>query len=164
MSCVLRVCMMKKTQKIRPWNKVFLSGGLILASAVYAILQYGGNASITVASAVPAPVQNQTTPSASHIASRMYTDGTYTGSAADAYYGTIQVKAVVQNGKLATVQFLQHPSGRSTSRSINGRAMPILASEAIQAQGSSVDIVSGATFSSQAFEQSLHFALTQAQV
>ena len=92
-----------------------------------------------------------------------YLDGSYTGSAADAYYGMIQVKAIIQNGALADVQFLQYPSDRGTSVRINTRAMPILKQEAISAQSASVNIVSGATDSSQAFQQSLASALSQAK-
>jgi uncharacterized protein with FMN-binding domain len=91
-----------------------------------------------------------------------YANGTYTGSAVDAYYGTVQVKAVVQNGQLADVTFLQYPSDRSTSRYINGQAMPMLTQEAIAAQSAQVNGISGATFTSQAFQQSLHSALMQA--
>ncbi len=93
----------------------------------------------------------------------MYTDGTYTGLPADAYYGLIQVQATIQGGKLTDVVFLQHPSDRRTSQYINGQAMPILKSEAIQAQSANVDIVSGATDSSMAFQQSLGDALAQAK-
>ena len=92
-----------------------------------------------------------------------YADGTYTGDPADAYYGTIQVQATVQNGKLTDVQFLQHPSDRNTSVRINNRAMPILRQEAISAQSANVNIVSGATDSSGAFQQSLASALSQAK-
>lgn len=85
-----------------------------------------------------------------------------TGSSADAYYGTVQVQAVVQGGKLVTVNFLQYPSDRRTSQYINGAAMPMLQSEAIQAQSANVSGVSGATDTSQAFIQSLGSALAQA--
>ena len=91
-----------------------------------------------------------------------YKDGTYTGIAADAYYGTIQVQIIIQNGALADVQFLQYPNDRNTSVRINSRALPILKQEAISAQSANVNAVSGATDSSQAFEQSLASALSQA--
>ncbi len=91
-----------------------------------------------------------------------YKDGTYTGSVADAYYGPMQVAVVIQGGKITDVQFLQYPSDRSTSIAINSQAMPYLKAEAIQAQSAQVDIVSGATQSSQAFVQSLSSALSQA--
>ncbi len=92
-----------------------------------------------------------------------YADGTYIGDPADAYYGTIQVAAIIKNGVLADVQFLQHPSDRNTSVRINNRAMPILRQEAISAQSGNVNIVSGATDSSQAFQLSMSSALAQAK-
>jgi len=92
-----------------------------------------------------------------------YKDGTYTGSVADAYYGNVQVQAIVQSGKLADVKFLDYPQTHQTSVYINSQAMPYLTQEAIQAQSANVNIVSGATFTSQAFIQSLASALSQAK-
>jgi uncharacterized protein with FMN-binding domain len=93
----------------------------------------------------------------------LYTDGTYTGVGADAYYGTVQVQVVIQNGKIVTVNFLQYPSDRRTSQYINAQAMPQLKSEAIAAQSANVSGVSGASDTSAAFIQSLGDALTQAK-
>ncbi len=93
----------------------------------------------------------------------LYVDGTYTGSVADAYYGNVQVQAVVSGGKLTDVQFLQYPNTHSTSVYINSQAMPYLTQEAIQSQSANVDIVSGATDTSMAFQQSLAAALAQAK-
>lgn len=91
-----------------------------------------------------------------------YVDGSYTGSTEDAYYGMVQVRAVVANGKVTDVQFLQHPSSHENSIFINGRAMPLLIKEALQIQSAQVDGVSGATFTTGAFKQSLATALAQA--
>ena len=93
----------------------------------------------------------------------MYRNGSYTGSAADAYYGTVQVRATIQGGRLSNVEFLQYPNDRGTSIYINGIAMPQLTQEAITAQSAQVDGVSGATATSQAFIQSLASALAQAK-
>ena len=92
-----------------------------------------------------------------------YKNGEYLGSVADAYYGNVQVKAIIRGGKIADVQFLDHPSDRSTSIEINNYAMPILTSEAIQAQSAQVDIVSGASDTSAAFKESLTVALAKAK-
>jgi uncharacterized protein with FMN-binding domain len=97
-------------------------------------------------------------------ATGQYTDGAYTGSVSDAYYGNIQVKAIIQSGKLADVIFLQYPNDRSTSVEINRQAMPYLKQEAIQAQNAKVNTVSGATDSSGAFRESLSSALAQAKI
>ncbi len=99
-----------------------------------------------------------TTPSGS-----LYKDGSYTGSQADAQWGYIQVKAIIKNGKITDIQFLQYPNERNRSVEINTYADPQLTSEAIQAQSANVDVVTGATDSSEAFIQSLSNALTQAK-
>lgn len=108
--------------------------------------------------ATPAPAASASNPPASG----QYKNGTYTGSAADAFYGYIQVQAVISGGRITDVVFLQYPSDRSTSISINTQAMPYLKQEALAAQSAQVDIVSGATDSSMAFQQSLASALSQA--
>lgn len=95
--------------------------------------------------------------------SAAYKDGQYTGSVADAYYGNVQVQVTIAGGKLTKVNFLQYPSDRSTSRAINSQAVPYLQQEAIQAQSAQVDTVSGATYTSEAFVQSLGSALSQAK-
>lgn len=112
-----------------------------------------------------------TTGSGSHVAASVasanikppFKDGTYTGNSQDAFYGNIQVKAVISGGKITDVQFLQYPNNAARSLAINTLAMPNLKQEAIQAQNANVDIVSGATDTSNAFIQSLTSALTQAK-
>ena len=96
------------------------------------------------------------------VTSGAYADGSYTGDPADANWGTVQVQADIVNGQITQVQFLQHPDHRSRSQSINQRADPILIQEAIQSQRADVDIVTGATDTSDAFIQSLTSALAQA--
>lgn len=96
-------------------------------------------------------------------ASGSYKNGSYTGSVADAFYGNIQVKAIIQNGKIKDVQFLQYPNDRNRSIMINSYADPQLTSEAIQVQSANVNIITGATDSSDAFIQSLTYALSQAK-
>lgn len=108
-----------------------------------------------------ASIQRQTGPAP--VSTGVYKDGTYTGDVADAFYGNVQVQAVIQNGRITTVNFLQYPSDRQTSIEINSQAMPYLQQEAIQAQSANVDIVSGATETSGAFIQSLQSALNQAK-
>ncbi len=96
-------------------------------------------------------------------ASTTYKDGSYTGSGEDAFYGTIQVRAIISGGKLADVQFLQYPNDQPNSIRVNSAAMPLLKQEAISAQSAQVDTITGATASSGAFVQSLASALAQAK-
>ena len=91
-----------------------------------------------------------------------YRDGTYPGPTVDAYYGMLQVQAVVRGGKLVSVDVLQYPADRRTSRAINHQALPMLEQEVLQAQSARVDIVSGATLTSSAYRRSLGRALAAA--
>lgn len=100
----------------------------------------------------------------SQTVSAKYKDGSYTGNAADAFYGNIQVQAIINGGKITDIKFLQYPNDRGTSIEINTQSNPILAQEAIQKQDANVDIVSGATDSSEAFIQSLKSALNKAKI
>lgn len=115
---------------------------------------------VTPVSSVPTP---RPTPTPVIAPKGQYTDGTYTGGAADAYYGNIQVQVAVVGGKISDITFLQYPNDRNESVRINNRAMPILKSEAIQAQSAKVSTVSGASDTSIAFRASLSSALLQAK-
>jgi len=126
--------------------------------AVVANTPATSRSSSSTATSTPPP------PGATATSGSGYNDGSYTGSVADAQWGFVQVKAVISHGKITDVQFLQFPNDRSRSVYINSIADPQLTSEAIQAQSANVDIVTGATDSSQAFIQSLTDALSQAHV
>lgn len=91
-----------------------------------------------------------------------YKDGTYTGSVADAFYGNLQVVAIIKGGAIADIQFPQAPSG-GNSTVVSNMAEPILKQEAIATQSAQVDTVSGATQDTEAFNQSLAVALAQAK-
>ena len=111
----------------------------------------------------PTATSQPVTPTAVPQSGSQYKDGQYTGPAADAFYGNIQVRVTISGGKITNIVFLQHPDYNSYSIYVNSQADPMLAQEAIQAQSANVNAVSGATESSQAFVQSLSSALQQAK-
>lgn len=143
-------------------KKTIVTLSFVFTFIVYGLYRYLGVSQTSTYVATDTPGSKITLSTPPIAQKNIYTDGTYIGSVADAYYGNIQVQATIQNGKVADVSFLQYPNDRNTSRQINGQAMPILKSEAISSQNANVDIVSGATDSSQAFMQSLDSALAQA--
>ena len=112
---------------------------------------------------VATPANGSTPPPANQTAD-IYKNGSFTGNVADAFYGNVQVKAIISGGKITDVQFLQYPNDRGTSIEINTQAMPFLKQEAISAQSAQVDGVSGATQTSRAFIESLQSALEQAKI
>lgn len=111
----------------------------------------------------PWPSPTPTPPPPAAVPKGQYKDGEYVGNIADAYYGNVQVKAIVQGGKLVDVQFLDYPNDRQNSIRINTYALPILRTEAVQSQNANVDVVSGATATSGAFVESLGVALAAAK-
>jgi uncharacterized protein with FMN-binding domain len=147
-------------------KKIAVSGFVIVVFVLYAIFN---PRSQNVQSVVPeatgktnnsqsVQVKASKTPSTSPT----YKDGTYTGKSFDAFYGNIQIKAVISSGKITDVQFLQYPNDQPESVEINTAAMPALKQEAIQKQSTNVDAVSRATDSTAAFKKSLASALAQA--
>lgn len=92
-----------------------------------------------------------------------YKDGTFVGNAVDAYYGMVQVSATISGGKLTDIGFLKYPTDRGHTIEVSNNSLPILKSEAIKIQDSNVDIISGATQTSEGFRASLASALSQAK-
>lgn len=92
-----------------------------------------------------------------------YKDGSYSGSVDYVYYGNVQVSVTISGGKITNANFLQYPNSHSTSVFINQQAMPYLIKEAIKTQNpNNIQIISGATFTSEGFIKSLQSALTKA--
>lgn len=152
-------------------RKILLSLLVIFLFSLYSFLQHKELFKTKVTSKIIFPnlIQNGSlsssgiTPTINNAQRIKYNNGEYTGVIADAFYGNIQIKTIIQGRKITDVQFLQYPNDRRTSIEINSQAMPYLKSEAIQAQNSNVDIISGATDTSIAFKQSLESALVQAR-
>jgi uncharacterized protein with FMN-binding domain len=92
-----------------------------------------------------------------------YKDGTYTGSEVDVRWGLVQVQTTIQGGQIANVHVTEYPNERRTSARINSIAVPELQQEAIQAQSANVNIITGATLTSEGFQMSLQDALSQAK-
>lgn len=88
--------------------------------------------------------------------------GTFNGSEVETRYGPVQVQAVVSGSKLTNVNVLEVPDNGSYEDQIVSIALPELKSEALSAQSGNIDIVSGATFTSEGYAQSLQAALDKA--
>jgi len=86
---------------------------------------------------------------------------TLTGPLVQTQFGDVQVAAIVNNGKLVDVKALTLPNDRRRSAQISQEAGPLLHDEALQAQSANIDLLSGATYTSAAYAQSLQGALDQ---
>ncbi len=90
-------------------------------------------------------------------------NGQYAGSIVTEQYGAVQATIVTTNGKITNV-LISAPQDNPRSAGINQQAVPILKSETLQAQNASINGVSGATFTSNAYIQSLQAALAKAHL
>ncbi|OZB82188.1 MAG: FMN-binding protein [Microbacterium sp. 14-71-5] len=90
-------------------------------------------------------------------------DGSFTGQAVDTRYGAVQVAITVSGGQITDVSVPQYPNTERRDEQINAQAIPILVSETKSAQSAQIDMVSGATFTSDGYTRSLQSAIDQAK-
>jgi uncharacterized protein with FMN-binding domain len=87
----------------------------------------------------------------------------FTGATVQTPYGDVQVRAVVQGHRLLDVVPLRLTDSSGRSVSISAQAAPILRREALAADSAHIDTVSGASYTSQAYIESLQSALDSAR-
>jgi uncharacterized protein with FMN-binding domain len=109
----------------------------------------GSSAPTSPSSGSPAPAQ---------------TSKSFLGSAIDTRYGIVQVKVTVSGTKITNVSFAQLTAFDGRSQQINSQAAPTLLQETLSAQSAQIDSVSGATYTSEGYAQSLQSALDQAGI
>jgi uncharacterized protein with FMN-binding domain len=89
---------------------------------------------------------------------------TVTGSSIDTRWGPVQVRITVSAGKLTAVQAVVYPTNNGRDQEINAYAIPELDQEALQAGNANIDMISGATYTSTGYIQSLQSALDKAGI
>jgi uncharacterized protein with FMN-binding domain len=88
--------------------------------------------------------------------------GTVTGPVVQVKWGQVQVRATIAQGRITGVDVLRSPDENAHDREINARAVPELVRQTLAAQSARIDMVSGATFTSTGYVQSLQAALDRA--
>lgn len=113
----------------------------------------------TVASAVGPAIQTRKTAPprpATTLASAV-------GPAIQTQYGIVQVKATTRGGVLAEAQVVALTPDSGRSQEIESQAIPILHEEALRAHSANIDLVSGATYTSEGYISSLQAAIDRAR-
>jgi uncharacterized protein with FMN-binding domain len=106
---------------------------------------------------------SSSTPSSSPGSSSSST-ATHTGSVVQTRWGPVQVQVTVTGGTISAVDVLQCPQGNGKDQQINAYALPILVQETLSAQSANIDMVSGATVTSDGYVESLQAALDEAGI
>jgi uncharacterized protein with FMN-binding domain len=87
------------------------------------------------------------------------TSGTATGDAIFVRYGYVQLTVTVESGRITAIVPVQIPGGDGRSAEISRTVVPLLREQALTVQSAAIDGVSGATFTSYGYAQSLQSAL-----
>lgn len=85
-----------------------------------------------------------------------------TGDAVDTRYGPVQLQVTFNGKKISSINVLEYPTESFRDQQINSYALPILNQEAMSAQSAHIDVVSGATYTSDGYAQSLQSAIDKA--
>ena len=112
----------------------------------------------TPPSGAPPSSSSSTTSSTTVPGTRRTVDGTDETNP----YGDVQVRITVLGNQIVDVKALTLPSDRERSAEISNFAGPRLRQEVLKAQSANIDIVSGATYTSESYQQSLQSALDKA--
>lgn len=89
--------------------------------------------------------------------------GTFTGTAVSVRnFGVIQVQITTDNGRITAIEATQVPDWDRKSEMISSYSVPELVSQALDAQSADIAGISGATFTSVGFSQSLQAAMAKA--
>jgi uncharacterized protein with FMN-binding domain len=84
------------------------------------------------------------------------------GTSIDTNYGPVQVQLALQHGRIIRATAIDYPQAGGRDREINSVAIPVLQQETLVAQSAQIDTVSGATYTSDGYRQSLQAALDAA--
>ncbi|MFJ9586743.1 FMN-binding protein [Streptomyces acidicola] len=152
---------MHALKKNRPLRRIVLTSAATV-SGVVLLLSLKPHTAPALASPAPSPSTGAVaSPAPSGSASSGPATGTRTaiGDAAQTRYGPVQVRVTVKDGRLTDVTAVTYPQSSPRDQRINGYAIPRLGSEALSAQSADIDAVSGATYTSEGYHQSLQSAL-----
>ncbi len=113
------------------------------------------------AGVVPAPTAKGTAPGAP---AKAPTTVVVNGTSVGTDYGPVQVQIEVRSGRILRAVAIDYPQGSGRDQEINSYAIPLLQQETVAAQSSRIDTVSGATFTSDGYRQSLQAAIDAAHL
>ena len=89
-------------------------------------------------------------------------DGTYDGDAIKFKYGTAQVEIVVSGGVITEVKALKLPTAGGYTKRVTTFFQTDIPARVVADQGWKISNISGATYTSRAYSQSLQSAINQA--
>jgi uncharacterized protein with FMN-binding domain len=156
-------------RKNRPLRRIVLASAATVSGMVLLLsLKPHTSPALATTAANPPAASGSPAPSGGSSPSGGAGSGTRTGSktatgdTVQTRWGPVQVRVTIKSGRLTEVTAVQYPQGNPRDQEINSYALPRLRREALAAQGAHIDMVSGATYTSTGYQQSLQSALDSA--
>lgn len=150
---------MHALKKNRPLRRIVLASAATVSGMVL-LLSLKPHASPQNVLALPAPTGSASASSGTGSAGTG--TRTVTGDTIQTRWGPVQVRITVKDRRLTDVTAVAYPTDNPRDQEINSFALPRLRTEALTAQSADIDTVSGATYTSEGYRQSLQSALDSA--
>ncbi|MGW3949802.1 FMN-binding protein [Streptomyces sp. NPDC004752] len=160
---------MHALRKTRPLRRVVLASAATVCGTVLLLALKPHANPVAAAAPVPTP-SGRASASATAPAGRASAsatapaadDKTVTGDTVQTRWGPVQVRVTVRGGRLTDVTAVVYPQDNPRDQQISAYALPQLRQQALAAQSARIDTVSGATYTSDGYRQSLQSALDSA--
>ena len=148
----------------RPLRRIVLASAATVSGMVLLLsLKPHTTPAVAGSAASPAPSSGSSTSSGATGSGGSATGTrTLTGDSVQTRYGPVQVRITLKSGRLTDVTAVTYPQENPRDQQINAYAVPQLTREALTAQSADIDTVSGATYTSEGYRQSLQSALDSA--
>ncbi|MGW3464088.1 FMN-binding protein [Streptomyces olivaceoviridis] len=148
---------MHALNKNRPLRRIVLASAATVSGMVLLLALKPHTAPTLATASTKSPAASSSSAPGSASGTR-----TATGDTAQTRWGPVQVRVTVADGRLTDVTAVSYPQGNPRDQEINSYALPQLRREALAAQSARIDTVSGATYTSDGYRQSLQSALDSA--
>ncbi len=156
---------MHALNKNRPLRRVVLASAATVSGLVMLLALKPHTPPRIAAAPAPAPSGSASAPAAPGGApstGKSTGTTTVTGESVQTRWGPVQVRITVRSGRITDVTAVVYPTENPRDQEINSYALPQLRREALAAQSADIDTVSGATYTSDGYKQSLQSALDSA--
>ncbi|MER6185867.1 FMN-binding protein [Streptomyces sp. NPDC001652] len=153
---------MHTLRKNRPLRRIVLASAATVSGMVL-LLSLKPHTTPAVAGLAPSPAPSSSSSGTSSSSGSATGTRTLTGNSVQTRYGPVQVRVTLKNGKLTDVTAVTYPQENPRDQQISSYAIPQLTREALTAQSADIDTVSGATYTSEGYRQSLQSALDSAR-
>ncbi|MFH9085300.1 FMN-binding protein [Streptomyces sp. NPDC017673] len=148
---------MHALNKNRPLRRIVLASAATVSGMVLLLALKPHTAPTVATASTRSPAASSSPAPGSAAGTR-----TATGDTVQTRWGPVQVRVTVRNGRLTDVTAVSYPQENPRDQEINSYALPELRREALAAQSAQIDTVSGATYTSDGYRQSLQSALDSA--